>query len=223
MLADLRAVANAMDEDLVSTGPRILFTTGPTVLAFGDNGVLVDPDDDPRTWFRGAYADGELVTSASSEVDTTREVLVSGDLKAITSVAVDAGMAVIAYLNMCYWFYMCTNLTSCDGLGNLTGVRSMSFAFASCSSVITLGLRGFDPSALTALNYTFSSCSALATIFVGPTWALSALGSRDLRRSAARRRSWAATGRLGRRRAWDTSTASSMRLGRRGTRRPTNG
>lgn len=34
-------------------------TTAASALKFGDNGVLVDPDDDPREWFWGTlYADG---------------------------------------------------------------------------------------------------------------------------------------------------------------------
>lgn len=166
-------------------------TTGATALKFGDNGVLVDPDDDPREWFWGTlYADGELVISASPEVEAGREMLAHGNAcaqasyrllsglpwgdngKAITDVTVVADMAGFSEMNLCYWFYTCTNIATFAGLGNLKGVRSMNFAFASCSSVAALDLRGFDPSALTTLNYTFSSCSALTTILVDSTWAL---------------------------------------------------
>lgn len=42
-----------------STGYVPQSTTGATALKFGDNGVLVDPDDNPREWFWGTlYADG---------------------------------------------------------------------------------------------------------------------------------------------------------------------
>ena len=63
-----------------------------------------------------------------------------------------------------------------SGLGNLSGVRSIRFMFASCSSLATLDFRGFDPSTLTDLGYTFSSCSSLTTIHADSTWALPASG-----------------------------------------------
>lgn len=47
--------------------------------------------------------------------------------------------------------------------------------FSSCA-VTTLDFWGFDPSALTDLYYTFSSCSSLATIYADPTWALPTSG-----------------------------------------------
>lgn len=99
-----------------------------------------------------------------------------GNLKAITNVTVAADMAAITYLNMCYWFYTRTNVTSFAGLGYLTGVRSMNFAFASCQTLPSLDLRGFDPSNLTNLSYTFSSLNARTTILVDPTWALPSSG-----------------------------------------------
>ena len=169
--------------------------TGVSALAFGDNGVLVGPDDDPRTWFWGTlYADGELVISASSDYDLTREVTVhdnaccealyklslglpwGNNLKDFTKVTVAADMASITYLNMCYWFYTCTKVTSFEGLGNLKAVRSLNFAFAGCQALPSLDLRGFDPSNLTNLSYAFSSLLACTTILVDSTWALPTSG-----------------------------------------------
>lgn len=92
--------------------------------------------------------------------------------KAITSVEVAADMASFSLLNLCYWFNTCTNIAEFSRLANLAGVRSMNFAFASCSGVGTLDLRGFDPSYLTTMNYAFASCSAMTTILVDSTWAL---------------------------------------------------
>ena len=74
-----------------------------------------------------------------------------------------------------YLFYSCTNLASVSGLGNLSGVRSMRYTFGSCAFT-TIDSRGFDPSMLTDLFYTFSGCSSLATIYADSTWALSSSG-----------------------------------------------
>lgn len=170
-------------------------STGVTALKFGDNGVLVDPDDDPRTWFWGTvYADGELVVSASSGVDASCEVVAHADgcCQAVyksamglpwydwkdkfSAVTVAEDMAALAYLSLCYWFYAYNGITSFSGLGNFGGVRSMVFCFASCSAVASLGLRGLDPSNLTDLNYALSSFSACATIYADADWALPASG-----------------------------------------------
>ena len=61
------------------------------------------------------------------------------------------------------------------GLGNLSGVRSMRYTFSS-SAFTTIDFRGFDPSTLTDLFYTFSGCSHLTTIYADATWALSSSG-----------------------------------------------
>ena len=59
-------------------------------------------------------------------------------------------MATFSYLNLNYLFYSCTNLASVNGLGNLSGVRSM--------------------------RYTFSGCSHMTTIYADSTWALPTSG-----------------------------------------------
>ena len=61
------------------------------------------------------------------------------------------------------------------GLANLRGVRSLRYTFSSCAFT-TLDLRGFDPSTLTDLFYTFSGCSSLTTIYADSTWALPSSG-----------------------------------------------
>ena len=58
-----------------------------------------------------------------------------------------------------------------SGLGNLSGVRSMHYTFGSCAFT-TIGFRGFDPSMLTDLFYTFSGCFSRAKIYADSTWAL---------------------------------------------------
>ena len=140
------------------------------------------------------YADGEGVLTAAPTPDPTRELIASGRIYAngkyvelgftpwdgvtgpshrqhLTSATFASDMAGFSYLNFNYLFYSCTNLASVGGLGNLSGVRSMRYMFSSCAFT-TIDFRGFDPSALTDLFYTFSGCSKLATIYVNATWAL---------------------------------------------------
>lgn len=89
----------------------------------------------------------------------------------LTSATFASDMAGFSYFNSNYLFYSCTNLASVGGLGNLSGVRSMRYMFSSCAFT-TIDFRGFDPSALTDLFYTFSCCSKLTTIYADATWAL---------------------------------------------------
>lgn len=162
-------------------------------------GVLTDPNNDNRTWFYAHYyADGEGVLTATSAPDGTRELVASGRICAIgkyvglgftpwdgvtgathrqhlTSATFAADMATFSYLNLVYLFYSCTNLASVSGLGNLSGVRSMRFTFASCAFT-EIDFRGFDPSTLTDLSYTFSGCSRLTTIYADASWALPSSG-----------------------------------------------
>lgn len=165
----------------------------------GAGGVLTDPNADARMWFWAHfYDDGEAVLTASSLPDPTRMLRASGRICAIgkyvglgftpwtgttgpthrqhlTSVTFAADMASFSYLNLIYLFYTCTNLASVSGLGNLRGVRSMRYTFSSCAFT-TINFRGFDPSHLTDLFYTFSGCSRLTTICANSTWALPSSG-----------------------------------------------
>lgn len=174
-------------------------TSGASVCKIGTGGVLTDPNADARTWFWAHfYDDGEAVLTASSSPDPTRTLRASGRICAIgkyvglgftpwtgttgpthrqhlTSVTFAADMATFSYLNLIYLFYTCTNLASVSGLGNLRGVRSMRYTFSSCAFT-TIDFRGFDPSHLTDLFYTFSGCSHLTTIYADSTWALPSSG-----------------------------------------------
>jgi hypothetical protein len=174
-------------------------TSGASVCKIGTGGVLTDPNADARTWFWAHfYDDGEAVLTASSSPDPTRTLRASGRICAIgkyvglgftpwtgttgpthrqhlTSVTFAADMDTFSYLNLIYLFYTCTNLASVSGLGNLRGVRSMRYTFSSCAFT-TIDFRGFDPSQLTDLFYTFSGCSHLTTIYADSTWALPTSG-----------------------------------------------
>ena len=52
----------------------------------------------------------------------------------------------------------------------------MRYTFSSCAFV-TIDFRGFDPSTLTDLFYTFSGCNRLTTIYADATWALPTSGT----------------------------------------------
>ena len=84
-------------------------------------------------------------------------------------------MPTFSYLNLIYLFYSCTNLASITELGNLSGVRQMRYAFASCA-VTTLDFQGFDPLTLTDLFCCSSGRASLTTIYAYSTWALPSSG-----------------------------------------------
>lgn len=174
-------------------------TSGASVCKLGAGGVLTDPNNDNRTWFyTHYYADGEGVLTASAMPDAMRELVTSNRICAIgkyvglgftpwdgvtgpthrqhlTSATFATDMATFSYLNLNYLFYSCTNLASISGLGNLSGVRSMRYTFSSCAFT-TIDFRGFDPSTLTDLFYTFSGCSKLTTILADASWSLPSSG-----------------------------------------------
>ena len=174
-------------------------TSGASVCKLGAGGVLTDPNADGRHWFWAHYyADGEAVLTATSLPESGRELRASGRVCAeakyvglgftpwdgvtgpthrqhLTSATFAADMAGYSYLNFQYLFYSATSLASVSGLGNLSGVRSMRFMFAS-TAVQLLDFRGFDPSTLTDLYYAFSSCSSLTTIYADASWTLPSSG-----------------------------------------------
>jgi len=174
-------------------------TSGASVCKLGTGGVLTDPNNDNRHWFWAHYyADGEGVLTASSTPESGRELVASGRICAeakyvglgftpwdgvtgpthrqhLTRATFAADMATYSYFNGQYLFYSCTSLASISGLGNLSGVRSMRFMFAS-TAVQVLDFRGFDPSTLTDLYYAFSSCSSLTTMYADASWALPTSG-----------------------------------------------
>ncbi len=174
-------------------------TSGASVCKLGTGGVLTDPNADTREWFWAHYyGDGGAVITASPTPDSSRTLVASGRICAnakyqglgfqpwdgttgathrnnLTSVAFASDMSAYTYVNLIYLFYSCTNLASVTGLSNLRGVRSLRYTFSSCAFT-TLDLRGFDPSTLTDLFYTFSGCRSLTTIYADSTWALPSSG-----------------------------------------------
>ena len=160
-------------------------------LALGEDGVLTDPAADTRDWFYCyQYGDGELVFTASASPESGRTLVTSCRLCAqarydsvgyqswydtrddLDTVTIAADMATFDHVNMDYWFYGHTAITSVNGLSNLRGTREMRYAFASCLSLTSIDLSGFDESSLEDVFYCFSGCSALTTIWADADWAL---------------------------------------------------
>ncbi len=166
-------------------------TSGASVCKLGTGGVLTDPAADTRRWFYGElFADGELVLSVGGTSAAGRELLASGLVcanakynaiqcnpwadfsKKVAYVTVANDMSTLPAVNTNYWFYACSALISVAGLGNLKGVAYMQHTFNSCSALTALDLRGFSPTSLKDLTYTFAGCGALKTILVDADWAL---------------------------------------------------
>lgn len=166
-------------------------TAGKTAVALGSTGALTNPSADSRLWVWGyLYEDGILEISASSLADSAREVLYGGRVccnahytainampwydgrASLTSCVFKADPASMTMSSLDYWFYGETALISVTGWANVRGLASARYLFNACSGIVTLDLRGLDPSALKDYFYMFAGCSALTTIYVDSTWAL---------------------------------------------------
>ena len=170
-------------------------TSAGSVCKLGTGGVLTDPSADTRDWCKVyVYSDGYVEFTAAGSADAQKTLLSSGRLcvnakyKAagiipgyehraqFRTVVFRSDMGTFATINMNYWFYSLTAITSFVGIGNLANVHEMQFAFSSCQGVTELDFTGFDPSHLTNLYYCFGGCSALTTIYADSTWALPSSG-----------------------------------------------
>lgn len=164
-------------------------------LNYGVDGLLADPADDRRKWFRRfLYADGELVLTAATEPEAGRELVSSGRLCAnarynsvgyqpwydhrhdVEAVEIAADMSTYDHVNTNYWFYGHGEIASVTGMGNLCGVREMQRTFNSCEGLTGIDLSGLDPSSLEDLAYTFGGCGSLVTIWADADWALPSSG-----------------------------------------------
>lgn len=164
-------------------------------LNYGVDGVLTDPADDRREWFRCfLYADGGLVLTAATEPEAGRELVSSGRLCAnarynsvgyqpwydhrhdVEAVEIAADMSTYDHVNTNYWFYGHGEIASVTDMGNLCGVREMQRTFNSCEGLTGIDLSGLDPSSLEDLAYTFGGCGSLVTIWADADWALPSSG-----------------------------------------------
>lgn len=158
------------------------------------------PANDPRRWLHGfVYADGELVLSRSEIPDERCKLLAQGAhcvnarynavgatpqhavRDKITRMTIRDDVAQFTQVHTNYWFYGMDAITSIDGLRNLRGAGEIQHTFNSFSGLAALDLRGFDPSNLTSLYYTFSGCKALETITVDAGWRLPESGLSGVR------------------------------------------
>lgn len=170
-------------------------TSTGSVCKLGTGGVLTDPNADMRDWCKVyVYSDGYVEFTAAGSADAQKTLLASGRLcvnakyKAagiipgysyraqFRTVVFRSDMGTFSEINMNYWFYSLTAITSFVGIGNLANVHEMQFAFSSCQGVTELDFTGFDPSHLTNLYYCFGGCNALTTIYADSTWALPSSG-----------------------------------------------
>jgi len=88
--------------------------------------------------------------------------------KKIKTVVFDASFANARPTSCFYWFCLCSNLTTIEGIENLNteNVTNMNSMFDRCSALTLLDLTNFNTAKVTDMNYMFIGCSALTTIFV---------------------------------------------------------
>lgn len=157
----------------------------------GSKGLLTDPSDDARDWAYGwLYADGDLVVTATSSADSTRELLCGGSLMAnarhnalgglpwhdrrseIESVTFADDLAGITDLCLDYWFYNLSASTLAFSGRENVHATSLSFFLNGSVNLTELDLTGLDPSGILYWNYALSGMSALTTIYVDADWKL---------------------------------------------------
>lgn len=211
-------------------------TSAGSVCKLGTGGVLTDPNADVRAWCKVfVYDNGYVEFTAAGTTDPLKTLLASGRLcvnakyKAagiipgydygtqFRTVVLRSDMGSFSEINMNYWFYSLTAITSFVGIGNLANVHEMQFAFSACQGVNELDFSGFDPSTLTNLYYCFGGCTALTTIYTDSTWALPSSGTSRGGSASTTARTWSeATGRLIRALRRGTRTSGLTLRGRRG-------
>ena len=88
--------------------------------------------------------------------------------KKIKTVVFDASFANARPTSCHYWFCLCSNLTTIEGIEylNTENVTNMNSMFDRCSALTSLDLTNFNTAKVTDMNYMFIGCSALTTIFV---------------------------------------------------------
>ena len=87
--------------------------------------------------------------------------------KKIKTVVFDASFACASPTSCRYWFCVCPNLTTIEGIEylNTEKVMNMNSMFDRCSALTSLDLTSFNTANVTDMSYMFMGCSALTTIY----------------------------------------------------------
>ena len=85
----------------------------------------------------------------------------------IKKVVFDASFANARPTSCYYWFAVCSNLTTIEGIEylNTEKVTDMNSMFFHCSSLTSLDLTSFNTAKVSDMRYMFNGCSALTTIY----------------------------------------------------------
>ena len=198
--------ATSFDNSAVTTGERMfthcyrlvgadgfvpnIYDDQEALAIGGDEGVLTNPDDDPREWIWARLYSDMGVEVSVGDADSSRELTLEQRLCAsgsygsyyampwsdvrssVLSAVIASDMATLATTRCCYWFQGCSKLTSVTGMGNLPKLVEMDHSFGNCKALTTLDLTGLDPTGLVRVPFAFTGCTRLATITVDSAWAL---------------------------------------------------
>ena len=87
--------------------------------------------------------------------------------KKIKTVVFDASFACASPTSCRYWFCVCPNLTTIEGIEylNTEKVTNMNSMFDRCSALTSLDLTSFNTANVTDMSYMFYNCPALTTIY----------------------------------------------------------
>ena len=87
--------------------------------------------------------------------------------KKIKTVVFDASFACASPTSCRYWFCVCPNLTTIEGIEylNTEKVMNMNSMFDRCSALTSLDLTSFNTANVTDMSYMFYNCPALTTIY----------------------------------------------------------
>ena len=89
-----------------------------------------------------------------------------------TKVVFDSSFKDVKPNSLYMWFYDFKNLSTIEGIENLntSEVTVMNATFASCESLVTIDVNGFDVSKVTNTTTMFINCPELTTIYCENTW-----------------------------------------------------
>ena len=101
--------------------------------------------------------------------------------KKIKTVVFDASFACASPTSCRYWFCVCPNLTTIEGIEylNTEKVTNMNSMFDRCSALTSLDLTNFNTAKVSDMSYMFMGCSALTTIFVSDKFVTDQVTSSD--------------------------------------------